>query len=384
LKSKYNEPLTLTCKLDNFLKEDLRREWQIWSKCFGKVILINGPSSSGKTTLSQYLTKFGFYTVSSDNIRDELMFEYANNKFGDSVMSLLKMNLTYTEIIKVLYRFKFTENKHQKLEVEFVKTFQQVFIYSTFKDINFLTKIDIFERIYYTAKAFIFSGHNVVIDLALYDRDIDILSYSFRFYPITIGFLYSSLEENLMKCFQRNDISSKFSTANYRHPVDVINEYRNFYKFTSYKSNAPKFEKIDKDTIRNILEVAVLCQNCLLDDFKNNIMNPEIYKLMNSEIDYESKIRSLLNISVEAIKKSMELEIPKEIWAIPAVKYDFIIKSLGFKADVITIQDKLGTKQNNNSPLLEYLYDTQEYYHIDCISDNGNDVYIVGNNASFT
>lgn len=119
----------------------------------------------------------------------------------------------------------------------------------------------------------------------------------------------------------------------------------------------------------------MLRQNCLLDDFKNNIMNPEIYRLMNSEIDYEGKIRPLLNISVEAIKKSMELEMPKEIWAIPAVKYDFIIKSFGFKADVITIQDKIGTKQNNNSPLLEYFYIDSQEYRIDCISDNGNDVY---------
>ena len=39
------------------------KEWALWSKCFGKVVMINGLSCSGKTTLTKNLRKI--YKITS-------------------------------------------------------------------------------------------------------------------------------------------------------------------------------------------------------------------------------------------------------------------------------------------------------------------------------
>ena len=65
---------------------------------------------------------------------------------------------------------------------------------------------------YNVAQKFIFSGQNVLLDVMAYGEEINMLHYSFRYYPIKIGLLYSPLEENLIKCFQRNYLSSKKET----------------------------------------------------------------------------------------------------------------------------------------------------------------------------
>ena len=46
----------ITTTVGSFSVVDLYMEWKIWSRCFGKVVVINGVSSSGKSTLSHYLS----------------------------------------------------------------------------------------------------------------------------------------------------------------------------------------------------------------------------------------------------------------------------------------------------------------------------------------
>ena len=45
------------------------REWQLASSAFGKIIVLNGPSSSGKTTVA---TKFeGYHVLSYDQVTSD-------------------------------------------------------------------------------------------------------------------------------------------------------------------------------------------------------------------------------------------------------------------------------------------------------------------------
>lgn len=321
--NKYLNQITLEETLSYFFTVDLYREWKIWSKCLGKVVVINGVSSSGKSTLSQYLSNFGFNVISLDTIRDNLLLDYANKHFEKSIFQM-KEFLTDSEILKVLFGFKIAEIQHDTHKIEFIQGFQKKFFNLVVQDNDFLTTIKIFDQMYNVAQKFIFSGQNVLLDVMAYGEEINMLHYSFRYYPIKIGLLYSPLEENLTKCFQRNYLSSKNGMIEYRNPIDIMSQYREFYQFVNkdniYKYNV--FEKVEKGTVKNILEIAIHCQLRLLNDFKCYLIADDAVCFL----DYDNKIKKLYDL-VEILKNSMMLEEFEEVFVVPNVEYDFIVRT---------------------------------------------------------
>ena len=80
----------ITTTVGSFSVVDLYMEWKIWSRCFGKVVVINGVSSSGKSTLSHYLSNFGFNIISLDSVRDKLLLDYADKHFKIPITQIKK------------------------------------------------------------------------------------------------------------------------------------------------------------------------------------------------------------------------------------------------------------------------------------------------------
>jgi nicotinamide riboside kinase len=257
--------LTLHGILPNFYQSHFYAEWAIWSKCFGKVVVINGVSSTGKTTLCEYLETFGFNLFSRDNIKDE--------------------------IIK-------TQHSVHKTEME------------------------IYARIYNKAKEFIFCGRDVVIDTVADDLDIEILTYCFNYYPIVLGLLYSSLEENLKKCIQRNVLAVKNEELfEYRDLSLVIKQYNEFYKFIPQHNLfvcSKAFEKINVDSIERILGIVEYYEIRLLDTLE----------VSRDQSDYKTRI-SWLYSSIKVLRDTLDLISSEELVVVPKVKFDFFIQNLG-------------------------------------------------------
>jgi len=301
------------------MKVDLVKEWKIWSKCFGKVFVINGTSSSGKTTLSKYLHKFGINLINQDDVTNDIRFDYLS-KFTEN-MSLAKSFLTSSDIIYIMYGFKIKDMNYTIAEIRVIKALHNE-IYAVTKDYNFPTKVELYDQIYNISKKFIFSGQDVVIDIVAKGHDIDILSYVFNYFPMKIGLLYAPLEVNLRQCFQRNDISFEIDQLDYRYPAVIMEQYRKFYKFVpenSISKNEKILGKINKDIIKNILEISVYYEKSLFDSLQH-------LRIYDDKVSYGTIIE-LLNREIITLKNTMRLDNSEEVFIVPIAKYDFIIKS---------------------------------------------------------
>jgi hypothetical protein len=310
-------------------------EWTIWSKCFGKVLLINGTSSSGKTTVCKYLSKFGFNSINIDEVADEVIFGYFG-KFTENIF-LVKKFLTNDDMTRILNGYKVKEVNYSESQLTIIKTLQD--------EINHIlkhslpNKMEIYDQVYEKAKKYIFSGQDVVIDIVAKDESVNMLSYCFNYYPMLIALLYSSLEENLIKCFKRNCASAETGTADYRYPALIVDQYNSFYTFIS-KNNVSKkdniIEMVDKDKTLAILKMAKWFDYNLFLYVKEIRYSEKGY--YHSRISDADVIQGMQN-KVKTIENNMMLDNVQEVYTLPKVKCNFVLKSpfLKYINDLILI-----------------------------------------------
>lgn len=258
------------------------KEWSIWCKCFGKVLILNGNSSSGKTTLSRYLSKFGFNLISLDDLVTAAYFDYIKNRFCNQI-NLIEQFVKNDDLRRIISGYTPDANQYTNEEFDFIYRLQQD-IYIVHKTQHIVWKpvslAEKFNNLYHQAKAFIFSGRSVIIDLVVPGNDIDLLIYTFGYYPMTVIILYNSLEDNLGKCFHRNELSKKTGQIDFRYPLDIMLGYQEFYKF------APKMdvcksdwviEKINKARLIKALYHAIRHQLYLSNTLEHLLTIPHKY-----------------------------------------------------------------------------------------------------------
>lgn len=374
----------------------LYKEWQIWSRCFGKVIALNGPSSSGKTTLLKYLEKVGFNPISLDDIWPEC---YCNNiinlpsnvKTSEFItkFSLAKVFLTNSDLLKIIEGSQINESSYNEHEIIIIRYIQE-HISDVTKNTRMPTYTEVYDYTYYKAQEFIFSGRNVVVELIVSeDTYFDLLSSSFRGYPVKIGLLYSSLEDSLKKCFLRNYKFLKEINDDYRYPSQVMYQYPDFYKFVTRDKisiNDKVLERLDQDLVKNMIGIAICCEHQLLDVIRDNGVK-EVVK-------YESKM--MLEKSISKLKEAMKLDISTELFTVPIVKCDFIIRSSNFKNSLLSINpehyrnmfDKMKLQESvlavladllnirfivyNGEEILPIVVGHSNQFMVECEMDNGN------------
>ncbi len=338
-KSKYNFLAHINFSLNIeylfFLKHNLYSEWKIWSQCFGKVVIINGTSSSGKTTLSKYINKFGFNIINSDDTYDELLFNYLSKSVSD--MPLLKTFLNSIDLISIMYGYKIQERKYSEKQIKIIKIIQDsINLLILNSRYPVITKKELYDSMYEKSKKYVFSGQNVLLDLVARDEDtINMLRYSFNSYPLKTCLLYSNLAENLKKCFLRNYISLKNDEANFRNCSMIMSQYKDLYKFKlkqDISSTDIVLEKIDKKEILNILDIAIFHEHNLICDLQSKLINPRLK---------ETQGKDLVKGMVGMLRDKMMLEVCEEVFVISSIKYDVLLKS----SNLEKINDSLAIKE---------------------------------------
>jgi dephospho-CoA kinase len=298
----------------------LLSEWNMWSRCFGKVLVINGASSSGKTTLSKVISHFGFIHISMDEVIDDIFSEYINNEFS-VLLPYTKNFLTSGDILSIALRFKIDESKYGKHEMEIIQKLKKQ-INSAYNNIKINT-LEIYDRLYEKAVGFIFSGQDVVLDVI--SEDISLLQHSFRSYPMVIGILYSTLEETLKKCFQRNYVALETgSSMEYRSLALVIAQYNFFYKFFSAENVSkltPIIDVVSRPALENILEYASHCGRMALAN-----LNKKLLEVPYNGVEYNDAMKYLDEAILE-LKMAIALQEDGQLVVTPTVKHDFIIKT---------------------------------------------------------
>lgn len=262
-----------------FIRINLRSEWNIWFKCYGKVIVINGPSSCGKSTLISYFKKSGFNEIVLSDAFYEKEFKDVDSK--DHCIIL------HTNI--------------------FMKVYYQM---------------------YEEAKKFIYSGENVIIETVMpNDEEVSRFIYCFNNYPVSFGLLYTSLDSNLYNCFHRNELSLQIGIlANMRNPATVIDQYCCLYKFVAIDNMSFKpiyLDTIKKKVIKDIFHDVVPQVSIFLTQFPDN----DIDALPKAH--YLKLVRDILSRA----NKLMVLDDTDSIVSvIPSIKHHFIIQFIEGKS----------------------------------------------------
>lgn len=295
----------------------IKQEWAIWSKCFGKVFVVNGVSSVGKTTFANFLAKkYGYKPISIDNVGEEILFEQLS-KLIPSVFSEALDLISKDDIKKIFYGCKIKSDKYNLSQMNIISDLEISFMRQKEHIID-PSLIEYNARIYQKAQKFIFSGQNVIIDLAWDDYGLEHLSYCFNGYPVKIILLYDSLAQNLTKCFSRNDTAFKDDTFDYRDPVAILEQYCYFYKFKLKKDIKPKeflLERLDKPLTKSVLFDVPKRKETLLKYLYDTAKNKAHESL--------SDIESIKSVSEQIIAFNSD-----EILVVPAfTEFDYIIYS---------------------------------------------------------
>lgn len=302
-------PATEVINLAELTTRDLYKEWAIWSKCLGKVIVINGVSSVGKTTLLNYLGKLGFNKISIDDVYDQMLFNYLANVIPDELSKVQELSIKRDDIKKIIQGCKINKNKYEHIQLQAIKYFENSLTHIS----NYPLKvIEINDKIYNMAKPFIFSGYNVVIETVMCnDEQIDCFSYCFSYYPYKMILLYSSLSDNLKKCFLRNELSFQNDLFDYRGPETIIEQYYTIYRCVT--SNGFEIERINKTATKDALAQVISHVNKYFNHFYDESM-------------FDSYIQKVSQTCI-LIEKTMELSRDNDVFIAPAIKFDHVIFS---------------------------------------------------------
>jgi hypothetical protein len=285
----------------------------------GKVCIINGPSSVGKTTLASYLCNFGFNKFSYDTTYFKLLFNYLLNSKSANIFTEAKGALIKEEDIKKIY-FGYKVNKskynHSQLQILDKLKSQLDLIPNNLPE---LLDDRIYDAIWVDAQKLLAARQNVVVESVFDSEGMNTLKHSFKYYsPMFTVLLYASLEKNLNKCFLRNVNSYKNDLADYRHPLKIIDDYFNFYKFVQYSDiskTSKVLEKVNKASTIKVLKMVIEHEKLLVS---------WLYEETTTE--YQKQMQHTLT-TLEQLQHRLMLSTNEEILVVPIVEADYIINT---------------------------------------------------------
>ena len=212
----------------------------------GKIIILTGPQSSGKTSLLSAVINFkmmNFFTIPRKQIMMKSIISLGEKEcFKDlmdeiSVVMNRRVSLFEAAISDHLFEIELRHNikrclKEHAAELDYM-------IYASYAE---------------ESRKLINSGHNVIIDDTLLYFDFDKFRYHISALEVRIVLLYDNLEGLLSKCSIRNekflqalqqvedvkkfqmasikkDFESNDSRESLRFPIAIVKDYMAFYKF---------------------------------------------------------------------------------------------------------------------------------------------------------
>ncbi len=262
------------------------QEWFLWSKCYGKVLVINGVSSSGKTTLSKALTKYGFHHISVDDVSVDLYYEEIK-KLLPSITNA--KSLTKTDILDIVFNLSLPDKQYTEEQLEQKRVITQQLALLESELLLSVSSQKRIERMFEEAKQYIYRGENVVIDTVMVKHGVQDFMSFFNF-PNKIVLLYTPLEQNLMNCFLR-------PLHDYRCPTQIIYQFIDIYQ--------PSFSKdlsilISKEKILKIFEYVI-----------NNLKERFFFLSDSDLLCLEKETARAIEDATTALKNSNKIYIPK-------------------------------------------------------------------------
>lgn len=137
--------------------------------------MFNGVSSAGKTTIINYLSKFGFNKVSLDDIMIDFLFNLKTDKDHEILFTqkcIAQKFLAPSDLSKIYSGLKINKDKYpleyQNNVIQQLETTDPTIRESQFLPSKIETTIrKINDAIWYKTQKFIASGENVIIDTVI-------------------------------------------------------------------------------------------------------------------------------------------------------------------------------------------------------------------------
>lgn len=298
-------------------------EWAIWSKCFGKVIAVNGVSSSGKSTLCNKLNTGEFNLINSDVV----IISTKVNKFISQFPSIQNI-LTSHDLKFIVSGISIDKLKYSAQQIKEIEAVLPEIV-ETVTECPLLNEH--YDALYNEAKQYIFSGCNVVLDLVMPSCDhVSLLKHCFCHYPVALLLTYSSLESTLYKCLLRNiEVLQTRDILNYRDPTVIIDQYLDFYNLSSNATNS--IDKVNKPAVRNAVKSLETSFRTIMDDILNSFSINPVYSIYERTHDLE-----------------LALSTVEDLLIVPKIPFDYLINtSIPFDSDICsTAAEILGEIEN--------------------------------------
>lgn len=278
------------------------REWRLAITSFGKLLILNGVSSSGKSTLAAQGKAIGFNVISFD---DTVITHMVRAIFHNCPEFYpIAKHLDFNSFLKVCFGLHVNSvDKNPKITSV---------VQSVFSDAEFIVKI--FDLMWGQAKVNLLRGENVLIDAVLSsDEKIDLFKQRFLNFKSIIALIYTPLEENLLRCFARNLETIADKTINGRAPALIIDQYATFYKSIPKREllgHQKAIGTLSKDKILD-MESAVESNSNLLADY---------YYPPQSK-DHISMLRDTER-AISKLKSITKADSNETVFVVPDIKYD--------------------------------------------------------------
>jgi predicted kinase len=193
-----------------------------------KILLLNGVTSSGKTTVSQQLSKLdGFVHINKDHVIDNIIYGLFEKYAPNVILNAKKLNISDQDIKNII-----CGRSKKSFVLRLPDKKQRLFEELLFLTESFLNEVQkpsihyIYEEIQREATSAITNGRSVVIDAVMLDPErIKTLKNIFDPIPIVTVLLYSPLQKNLRKCFARNFKAHINLEHNFRMPAWVMEQF---------------------------------------------------------------------------------------------------------------------------------------------------------------
>ena len=339
--------------------ENLYKEWHLWSKCFGKVLLVSGPPSSGKTTLVfKMIEKFPVcQTINRKKIHYDSCFKIGEIFFGNifkEIKEIIGKEITHFFQLNAIKLEDIEDSKSDDF-VKIKEKMKKIFKSDEYNEYALMT---IFTAYYEESKKYIFAGYNLILDEVLLntEKSYEIFCYCFNYYPMVKRMLlFNTVEELLKKCIARNndflafssqytDLKSLYSASEklemetgnsslaYRFPTEIMRYYKEFYDF-KLKLNTYDIvlEQTSQDRLKFVINEMNEAQLYLITELKRFKSswpieylntNKEIYKIFEDSVNQQVYITTKLNY--DYVLRSSKIENLKLL-----DDKNFLIKFLG-------------------------------------------------------
>ncbi len=281
----------------------LYNEWKLWSKCYGKIIFVNGVSSSGKTTLCRKLTKKGFYYISGDDMLKGILLS-AIDKIPQ--FSIYKEILSSDDIYASLYGTSRINKHYSEMQLKAIKAIQisKNLIEKTLSEEESDIFLRLYKATYKEALKHILIGEHVVTDGVLLTKDQLKITKSFFDLPMIILLLYTPLEQTLQHCFDRNTLALQQESDDSRSPYYILRQFMQIYRFESNSNAGIKI---------NSYKICSTLLKCLENIDKTLLPPRESNEIVRKE-------REVINVAYEAF------EIHDTIYVNSELSHDLVIQ----------------------------------------------------------